>query len=663
MELRIRSIILWPKDPDKVIRKIDFKLDEINVITGQSQTGKSALIPIIDYCLGSSKCAIPVGIIRDKTEWFGLLLENGSNQLMLARREPGEKFQTSEMYMQESSVCEIMDRPSKNCNSTSAKNRLNELAHLPSLSFEEKDIKSSFKERPSIRDMSAFLFQPQHIIANPYTLFYKADTYEHQLKLKTIFPYVLGAIDEKILRLRHELKDLETTLRIKQNELMIRKNAANAWLGDISAFYSQAREYNLLPEAPDSIIASSKLDIDIYIKHLKNVIKASSQIDMPKVSVGNTELAVKELMELKLQEDNIVSNLEIYRAKLLKMERLSERSKSYRTALNSQEERLEGLQWFSECIKEKSECPFCGSLSNSVEKEMANLLKLSNELVSSSRLMDQSYPIFDREIVNTKKEIRELEDLLNKIRTHREKFENKAKRQRISDIFRYIGRLEEAIDNFDKMKQGSNLNGEIDILESQIKANRDERDLNKEEERQRLALSKISSLISIYANILDLERKDDSSLLDIVNLTIKFSSILEKRQDFLWEIGSGSNWMGYHLSTLLALHEYFIGLELNPVPQFLVVDQPSQVYFPERWPRDPDPKNPKAPLSELTSEDIERTRKIFKALSVGLYNTNKKLQIIVIEHADEIAWDGIKNIHLVERWRGGKALIPQEWLD
>lgn len=40
--------------------------------------------------------------------------------------------------------------------------------------------------------------------------------------------------------------------------------------------------------------------------------------------------------------------------------------------------------------------------------------------------------------------------------------------------------------------------------------------------------------------------------------------------------------MGYHIATLLALHEYFVDLKWNPVPQFLIIDQPSQVYFPEK---------------------------------------------------------------------------------
>ncbi len=66
--------------------------------------------------------------------------------------------------------------------------------------------------------------------------------------------------------------------------------------------------------------------------------------------------------------------------------------------------------------------------------------------------------------------------------------------------------------------------------------------------------------------------------------------------------------MGFHVNTLLALHLRFIELKQNHVPAFLVFDQPSQVYFPERWPGDPDPDNPKS--SMMSPEEIEEVKEI-----------------------------------------------------
>src|SRR5208282_2027217 len=56
MKLAILKVILWPKDQNHSPRIIHFAPGKINIITGESGTGKSTLTWIIDYCLGSEKC-------------------------------------------------------------------------------------------------------------------------------------------------------------------------------------------------------------------------------------------------------------------------------------------------------------------------------------------------------------------------------------------------------------------------------------------------------------------------------------------------------------------------------------------------------------------------------------------------------------------------------
>jgi len=79
MYFQLRKLILWPSEPGKP-RIVEFELGVVNVISGASKTGKSAVIPIIDYCLGSDKCAIPVGVIRENCEWFGILIDTLEGQ-------------------------------------------------------------------------------------------------------------------------------------------------------------------------------------------------------------------------------------------------------------------------------------------------------------------------------------------------------------------------------------------------------------------------------------------------------------------------------------------------------------------------------------------------------------------------------------------------------
>lgn len=43
----------------------------VNVITGKSSTGKSAMIEIFDYCFGNSDYTVPEGVITDNADLYG----------------------------------------------------------------------------------------------------------------------------------------------------------------------------------------------------------------------------------------------------------------------------------------------------------------------------------------------------------------------------------------------------------------------------------------------------------------------------------------------------------------------------------------------------------------------------------------------------------------
>ena len=72
--IQIENIVIWAKNPSLEPKILSFAKGKINIIYGLSQTGKSAIIPIIDYCLGSTQNKIPVGHIRDYSAWFGIVL-------------------------------------------------------------------------------------------------------------------------------------------------------------------------------------------------------------------------------------------------------------------------------------------------------------------------------------------------------------------------------------------------------------------------------------------------------------------------------------------------------------------------------------------------------------------------------------------------------------
>ncbi|WP_230374651.1 hypothetical protein [Citrobacter koseri] len=157
MYFQIRKLILWPKTNQQP-RVVKFEPGKVNIISGASKTGKSAVIPIIDYCLCSDKCAIPVGVIRESCSWFGILIDTAEGPKLLARKEPGNQQGTSEMYIEEGDGIIIPSlAPQKNSTMTHVKGILDRLAGLSDLAFEPTG-HDNFRSRPSFRDLMAFIF-------------------------------------------------------------------------------------------------------------------------------------------------------------------------------------------------------------------------------------------------------------------------------------------------------------------------------------------------------------------------------------------------------------------------------------------------------------------------------------------------------------------------
>lgn len=661
MKAKISKVILWPKRSGKKPRVIEFKLTGVNVVTGGSQTGKSSLIPIIDYCLGSEKCAIPVGEIRNAAEWFGVVLRFPKTEMIVARRNPGLLAETGEMYLDEAANVQIPESIERNAYRDAVVNRLNQLAGLSSLSFTGAD-NAGFGERPSFRDTAAFQFQPQHIVANPYTLFFKADTFEHQEKLKHVFPLVLGVIDNQMLELRRELRSLESELEQKKGQLEQRRRANGTWLPEIRAFYLQARAYGLLPDAPDP-----QLDwaIEVFLGYLRSVPKALAQAGLPRVERGASQRLAREIAALEKEEETIDRAIGDRQRKLTKIERMKGAADGYGEALAIQAERLEPLHWFSSRIQESHACPVCGAETASGRKEVEHLAALAREMEGAVGTVQAVNLVLDKEAATLREQLLELENALDGVRQQLDKLrersdELRTQKQTSKNIYEFGGQLKQQLQNIDAVASGSDLAERVKELERKVRELRGKLDQQSVRRREEAALTSISEATGHYARILSVEHAERRARLDIRNLTLTVEGP-NGRLDYLWEIGSAANWMGYHVAALLALHEHFLTVAHSPVPQFLVIDQPSQAFFPEGMPLDgPAPESKQG--ARWSSDDVSRVNMIFRALAEATKRMGDKVQIIVIEHADEITWEGAENIQLIARWRGSEALIPADWL-
>lgn len=661
MKIAILKIILWPKNTKHRFRSIPFEPGKINIITGESASGKSSLTSIIDYCLGSGKCSIPVGLIRALTGWFGLHLKLANTEMIVARRNPEDQQTTTDLYWEEGLELSVPAIPTKNARLEDLKNRFNQISLLPSLDFSSGE-EIGFSARPSFRDMAAFNFQPQHIVANPYTFFFKADTTEHREKLRVIFPFVLGAIDANTLAKQRELRDTEREYQRLSRELDARLTAARAWEAEVESYYMQARALGLLP---DSLPPNLAWPLEKYILELQKVPETVKAIDLPDIQEGTSEAAVSELTALINEEDALAAETGLLRRRLSKLDQLSSSVSDYSVALTAQEDRVLSVGWFAEKLKDTHQCPVCAAVHATGNFHLKELQSLAQELKSLTDSVYEAPAKLDRELAELRQELRDRERALSKVRQKRKFLESRsaeisAQRQRVRQVYLFVGRVEQALENVTSSRNVDELRTRVDSLYQRIAELKKELDQRSQRIRLDAAVESVSARIADYARLLQLEHASSNIRLNIRELSLQFGQ-LSGRKDFLWEVGSGQNWVGYHIAGLLALHEHFIHCINNPVPRFLVIDQPSQVYFPEAW---PSMESAPSGYDEANlSPDIAGVRRIFSAISHFLKSVRGQFQVIVTEHAGAITWDSIPHVHLVANWRRGhdEFLIPNDW--
>lgn len=657
MYFQILEIILWSKDSSHKPRRVEFKPGVVNVISGVSRTGKSAIIPIIDYCLGADKCTIPVNTIRDACSWFGVLVDTIHGQKLFARREPGIQKTTGDMFMLEGREIEIPHKiESKNTTSESVKRILDELAGLSALDFDFENVGSGFRGRPSFRDLSAFIFQPQNIVANPNVLFYKADTHEHREKLRTIFPYILDAITPELLARQHELNQLRKTLRKKESELANVKQVSERWLAEIRSKVVEARELGLIESQPAPTATREQL-----VNILSGVVNATTY----KMRVSNETIsdALKELASLNKEEREVSLELSVLRKRQAEMSALKESAVLYKGALQIQRDRLQISEWIGQSQNQEHDCPVCGNDLNS-GKETINLLKQSlQEIERESGEFDSIPASFDREFVRVKEESELVAERLRAIRFRikaLEKSSKEAKNRQYDSlrVSRFVGNIEQALQTYAQIGADSELSTEVEELKEQIKAIEKILSEGEIKNRQKRALQAVNLTAGRLLPNLDVERPNDPIELSITDLTVKVNG--PHREDYLWEIGSGSNWLAYHLAVSLGLHQFFLDLQSTPVPTFIIYDQPSQVYFPKHLRENTQEIENE---QDFKDEDIEALYKVFSVFSNIVTKNKGNFQIIILDHASIDLWSHLENIHLAEEWRGGNKLVPDEWIN
>jgi Protein of unknown function (DUF3732) len=170
------------------------------------------------------------------------------------------------------------------------------------------------------------------------------------------------------------------------------------------------------------------------------------------------------------------------------------------------------------------------------------------------------------------------------------------------------------------------------------------------ESRLDTALNLVGQELTKISAALELEHGNNPLRLDRKQLTVVADTVDGPLS--LSQVGSGENWVGYHVAAHLALHDVF-RRRSRPVPAFLMLDQPSQAHYPPEHDQN-------GLIAGLRDEDQAAVHMLFKII-FDYCKSRGTMQVIVSDHV-ELLDDWFRD-SIVQRWRDGIALIPPGWKD
>jgi hypothetical protein len=249
LSVKIRSIILYSHDGQK--RLLDFHLDGLNIITGASKTGKSALIHIVDYCAGSGECYVPAGVIRRKVAWYAVIFSRDGEELLIARKNPDKGRATSSaIHVRAGRQVEAPDiaELNRNLDIDGIKNLLTrylgieENLHVPDEDHTRDPLAANFSHA------RIYCFQDQSLIDNKNQLFFnQSDSFVAQA-IRDTLPYFVGAVSADELLKQNELNQLKRAARLIERQLEAQVSWEQGAERRAGAMLAEARQVGLISD-------------------------------------------------------------------------------------------------------------------------------------------------------------------------------------------------------------------------------------------------------------------------------------------------------------------------------------------------------------------------------------------------------------------------------
>jgi hypothetical protein len=646
MSLQIKQIALY--NSKGAIRVLNFSLGKVNIITGKSNTGKSALIDIVEYCLGRSTFNVPEGVIRDSVSWYAVLYQHTNTQVLIAKPAPKLGQQTqSKIYFEVGSEITLppLSKLIPNSNDDAILKYLTQLLGIsPNLNIPDEEHSRNPLEA-TLAHTRYYLFQKQGVIASQDVLFHRQQEEFMPQTIKDTLPYFLGSIQEDRLKQVQEFRIAKRDLKLAQK--VLEENEA------ISA-ETTTRAKALLAEAQQAEIISASIKPQTKEEIVKTLMGILDWKPSFEVNIESDRISVltQEIYNLRAEFQSIQNKIDA-------AETFAQEEQAFSSEASEQRLRLESINLLSDKMDNHERCPLCDSEMKiplpSISAINSSLVNLRNNL----KMVDRERPRL-REYIDglqvereeMRHKIAEKEFTLSSIKSELD--ESQRIRDRNARAARIIGRISLFIESQTPSSENLNLQVNVNNAQTKVQGYESLLDTDQLEDKQMSIMSLMSMDMTNWAHLLELEHSGFPYRFDINKLTVVADR--PNRPITLSQMGGGENHLGCHIITYFALHKHFIN-QHRPVPGFLFLDQPSQVYFPsDRY------KKLQGKANEIKDIDRIAVERLFNFIFERVQELSPNLQIIVTEHAN-IDTPQYQSAVIEDPWLDGKALIPKEWID
>ena len=460
--------------------------------------------------------------------------------------------------------------------------------------------------------------------------------------IKDTFPYFLGAVDERQFLKQHLLDTAQDELRRLETQLAQESLSRNALASRVRGLVSEAKRAGLIEEGFEPI------DPDVAIARLDAVSQIAAGATGYIPDFGDT------IERIRNEQNTLADRLEDTKQEIRATRLFLSDQGGFVRESAEQLSRLKSLNLYKPSTTTGHLCPICSSEPQVPTPQLAQLRQSLSSLEQEFTSVQRENPHVQQRIdeletrrIALEADLRENQATLARVITEDERA--RAQYDLATSRARTIGRIAAYLESF--RPDTTKTNYEVLINTARERVRLLEEDLHLEEVSQRMDtfLNMVSKKMSELSNSLDLEHGGSALRLDIRNLTVVADT--DDGPIPLTRMGSGENWVGYHILVHLALHWWFRS-KGRPVPEFLILDQPSQAHYPPE-------KDEEGSLDPLSDEDRKAVRDLFALMHRFVTETSQTSQIIVLDHAhiDEEWFEQ----SIIEEWRHGRALIPNDW--